>query len=675
MFNTRNRFPECALKYWFLFPVRASGTLENHLGSEYLRAILVECGRTATRLLSSPGCSIDEIINSIKRDDRNVFMITCFDATYQLVRLWSYELRKNYPNAIIACGGPTPTFWDEALLRKIPEIDVCVRGEGEKSLSYVLSHGEDLQAWEKAPSVSYLDNNTLVRNPTAISITSSELDDFPSPILAGVLDPREEFARRGIVSIQTGRGCPYRCSFCAFQKMSGNKIRQFDVARVVREICSIADSLCGQVAGIPMIAIEDDTFNASPAYARKLWAELIQLSLPLHFACNIRANSVTREDIVLLAQSGFTRVDMGLESADPEVLVKANKVDSIAMARRYVSQIENVANWCASEGISCYVSLIFGLPGDTIEKAMKTLEFVKRLNISGYYWNYLKILGGTELFEKLLRVPLSTEQIDAGLLPDVRDRITYSSITSYDPRSIGYLRDDVVYQQRHLKDLQVISTLLSGLWQGPGILVWCQNGASITSSALLSSFPLDTVVVMETTDFGKGNSTDFLVFTVAEFVSFSDQDRLTQKEIVELVKEVRLCINIDTKNIINCRYKEGVKTFIETNNEHTKALNLCSCLNVCPGKQGVRFYVNKSGSISFCQDSPEIGRLGDKFSSLLSSTSALIEMRIDEGTMDKQAYSCLFVKQPYIPEYELRKKVANWSIDQSVRFRNRYKAI
>ena len=61
---------------------------------------------------------------------------------------------------------------------------------------------------------------------------------IPSPYLTGVMD--EFFNQTLIPQIETDRGCPYPCKFCAWGKMAYQKIEVFPEDRVVEELNYIA---------------------------------------------------------------------------------------------------------------------------------------------------------------------------------------------------------------------------------------------------------------------------------------------------------------------------------------------------------------------------------------------------------------------------------------------------
>ena len=69
---------------------------------------------------------------------------------------------------------------------------------------------------------------------------SKELDFIPSPYLEGLMD-KFFLDRRFSPMIQTNRGCPFTCAFCADGHKSQSKVKLFSVERVAQELLYISE--------------------------------------------------------------------------------------------------------------------------------------------------------------------------------------------------------------------------------------------------------------------------------------------------------------------------------------------------------------------------------------------------------------------------------------------------
>jgi radical SAM superfamily enzyme YgiQ (UPF0313 family) len=228
----------------------------------------------------------------------------------------------------------------------------------------------------------------------------NKLDIFPSPYLTNTINAAEVFEQNGNISISTSRGCVYRCIYCNFSAMSGHSMRYHSAERVIAELAKIKEA----VGGSHMVEINDDIFTLNRKRVENICKRLIKERLGLSYWIETRGDCVDRELLELLYQAGVREVNFGLESAVPRVLYKIKKVrltegkaDNFEPEREYIRKTQEGVKIAQKIGINASVSVIFGLPGETLEDAMTTLNFVKKLKVFKYYHNLLKVYRGTQL--------------------------------------------------------------------------------------------------------------------------------------------------------------------------------------------------------------------------------------------------------------------------------------
>jgi radical SAM superfamily enzyme YgiQ (UPF0313 family) len=136
-----------------------------------------------------------------------------------------FEIAKKVnPLCLTVGGGPTITNLDanrkgaEKFFQRASACDIYVLNQGEKGFSLLLDHysgcGGSIKKLKEQPipgCITAVENDYLIGAPLS---QLYNLDDIPSPYLTGLMDPflEESF----IPLIETNRGCPYRCSFCAW---------------------------------------------------------------------------------------------------------------------------------------------------------------------------------------------------------------------------------------------------------------------------------------------------------------------------------------------------------------------------------------------------------------------------------------------------------------------------
>jgi pyruvate-formate lyase-activating enzyme len=230
---------------------------------------------------------------------------------------------------------------------------------------------------------------------------------FPGPLaalsaeLAGVLElPLKPVrARRswyvlglhdgaGYSAVRVARGCPYRCTYCASERVSGGYApRRPD--EVVEELSSLA------ALGVREVAFYDDALLADfPTRLRPILEEVCRRALPLAFRTpnGVHARLVTEEVAAWLARARFRTVRLGLETVDPgRQRASGGKVSSgeVADAVRLL-----VKAGVARADLGIY--LLVGLPGQSLEEVRDGVRFVRSLGVRPYLAEFSPVPGTPE---------------------------------------------------------------------------------------------------------------------------------------------------------------------------------------------------------------------------------------------------------------------------------------
>jgi len=253
-------------------------------------------------------------------------------------------------------GGPGPTFdWD---CLKGSTIDAFCAGEGEMALlDYIQSGfraGKNIAPQGSAGPSEF--------HPFA------ELDQLPFPdrdIVYGV-DP----ALRNMPSKQflSGRGCPYDCTYCfnhrfrEIFKTCGSVIRKKSVRYLIDEI-----RLVQKKYPLLTVVFNDDTFILNKKWFLE-FCERFPKEIGLPYTCNIRANLVDEEIAKALRDSGCIVVNWSIESGDEYMR------NTVLKRQMSDAQIFETAAWLAKYKIRYRIGNIIGLPGESFDQMLKTLE-------------------------------------------------------------------------------------------------------------------------------------------------------------------------------------------------------------------------------------------------------------------------------------------------------------
>jgi len=394
----------------FVFPPAYEnlGAFRNHLGVSYLRAALAhEYISTVQYLHPNPG-TVDEVADDVLKHRPGTVGFTVYDTNFALAIAIARSIKQKRRGVRIVFGGPSASFCAPQILQNQPDVDACVMGEAEETgtsiFTQLLQPGE-LQ--EVPPGLAVRRDGRIVAgalprlvggsDSTPLSAHST-LDVVLSPYLTGALDD-------GRTGILTGRGCTHHCQYCCFAALGRNRLRLHSIERVLAELECIAE-LQTRRGERYVVPIHDDAFTLLPARAKSLCQAIIDRHLGLTLSCITRADAVDEELLRLMRQAGVISVAFGLESAVPSVLRAIGKVRPPGWAhpdlepeREFVERVRNSVIAARTYGFNVGVSIVLGLPTETLEDGKATLRFVKSLPVDFYMHNFLWVYPGTPLWD------------------------------------------------------------------------------------------------------------------------------------------------------------------------------------------------------------------------------------------------------------------------------------
>ena len=329
--------------------------------------------------LSVEETDLESLIDSFKPD---IVGVTGTTTMAKDMRLLLERIRSHNSAIPIVLGGPHATALKSEIFY-LP-IDFAVIGEGEETLFELITNlnsGHDLS--EVDGLIYRKQDGSIVANKPRALITN--IDNIPK--IDWSLFRMDEYVVRGVTV--SSRGCPYNCIFCS--QPFGRSWRAHSPEYVFDVVKELVDNY-----GLETVRFMDDNPLINKERFRRICKLIIDSGY--HEKVKIELNTGTRMDIVdrellmLLKQVGVRSIWFGLESAVPEVLKGMRKEISLKNIREAISLTRSV-------GLTMNAFITIGMPGDTYERSMETMKFVKRHKIDSTSARLATPFPGTDLFD------------------------------------------------------------------------------------------------------------------------------------------------------------------------------------------------------------------------------------------------------------------------------------
>ena len=266
----------------------------------------------------------------------------------------------------IIVGGPyiakrVQRMDEKSLLSLFKYIDadfyVCSR-EGEQALVNIIKTLKTNGNFDHINNIAYRKDNGFIITPSPPEINSLEenLIDYS-------LFPREDVG--ATVNVRVSKGCPFSCAFCGFPLLRTEKYKYLSTENIKKVLDDIRD--IGTVENLFFI---DGTLNVPKEKFKDMLRMMVKEKYPFRWNCFYRCDIYDEELVELLKASNCEGVFLGLESANDTILKNMNKT---ARKKDYLEAIPLFKK----AGITVFVSLIVGFPGETYETYQETVDFLK----------------------------------------------------------------------------------------------------------------------------------------------------------------------------------------------------------------------------------------------------------------------------------------------------------
>jgi len=387
------------------------------------------------------------------------------------------ELAKQFNNNIkTVVGGVHANGLPILTLEEFPAFDSLVYGEGEITFHELCLRYKDGIGLNGLPGTVYRDNGSIIKNLPRQLIKDLDILPFPARQLINY-DEQKGHSARGFsnkirsAEIFTSRGCPIACSFCAIQATFGKEVRFRALSFIEEEIRECVEHFkCNH------IVIADDTFTLIKERALAI-CDILKRSGIKSWNCDTRVNTVSRELLLAMKNSGCQKVAFGVESGSQRIIDRIGKKITI-------EQVKNAVNMAKEAGIKHIEGnfIIGSDPAETLEDVEKTKYLITSLP-----WSFVSVT----VIVPYPGTPLYTSMKDKNLLHVEKweDFVMFGKKPKW--RTENFSSDELLRLQKQLTNAfylnpkYIIRQLLGirsfqevNYWVSSGIayLKWCLTG-------------------------------------------------------------------------------------------------------------------------------------------------------------------------------------------------------
>lgn len=270
------------------------------------------------------------------------------------------------PNIPIVFGGVHFTFKPE---------DICgngyvIQGEGELSMSSFLLKKE-------YKNLDFINDLDTIPFPAYDMINIYKYSDF---LITG----------EKAISIMTGRGCPYNCTFCASPQLWKRNVRFHSVLYLKDHILQLINQY-----NLRNLRIMDDTFCTNKNRVIEFCEMILKNNYNLNMTCLTHIKTADQEMFKIMKQAGFSIVAFGIESGSSKILNNINKNIT-------VEEIEYVVDLAKNAGLKTECLFMIGNIGETNETIQESINLKNKIKSDWSWFQYAVPFPGSKFHDNYL---------------------------------------------------------------------------------------------------------------------------------------------------------------------------------------------------------------------------------------------------------------------------------
>ncbi|NVO12396.1 MAG: radical SAM protein [Bacteroidales bacterium] len=307
----------------------------------------------------------EELARKLKEHDILTVVITTttYLNPFPIKEIISFIRKYNKETKIIVGG---PFVWTQINIQKKEMVDSMFKSidadfyvhsaEGEAALVNIINGLKENENLNNVNNLYFKEDGHYVQTSNKLENNKLEENAVNWQLFYDDLQPH--------AWVRTSKSCAFQCSFCDSHIRLG-KYQSISVDSVEKELNAIKKT--GKIKTIRFI---DDTFNIPKKRFKEILKMMIRNKYNFKWNSFFRCQYAEREIIELMVESGCEAVHLGIESADPKILINMNKQSTIEEYEKGLQLLNEYK-------IISFASFIIGFPGETEKTVNETISFIE----------------------------------------------------------------------------------------------------------------------------------------------------------------------------------------------------------------------------------------------------------------------------------------------------------
>lgn len=330
--------------------------------------------------------NIDECTKYLLKYNSKIIAFSCMSNCYYFYLKIAEKIKEISSNYIIVFGGPQATLTANRTMQMFPFIDAIFLGESELSIENNVKYFLGKGTKDSLRNVVFRLKDKIIVTESCPLIT--DLDSLPQINYKKLL----YWKSIKVIMLESGRGCPYECSFCSTKTFWKRKPRLKSIDRLIKEIKYVETQY-----KLNDFSFVHDLFTFNKKFVFEFCTTLLNEKINITWSCSARVDTVDDELIEIMFRAGCRRIFFGVEVGSQNMQRKINKNLNLQKINPILKSLKRFSF------TNVTFSFIYNFPDETEESIRSTVELLLYIMHEYNYDTQLSqfcMLPETELYDK-----------------------------------------------------------------------------------------------------------------------------------------------------------------------------------------------------------------------------------------------------------------------------------